>query len=170
MRVCLLIAVAGSALLCGCPINYALSPFDVTGTFSGSWEMASPNAARPYVCTAKLDLEQSLSLPFPVNHEVNGTLTFNFTCPRVLDAFASRGIPAILTLELTGALLPNGQLLFVSGACGEIECQGIFMSILGEDTDKDGQMDRLDGEWAFGALLDTTIAALSGTITASAGP
>lgn len=168
MRMQFVILAAATALLCGCPINYALSPFDATGAYTGTWEMESPDPERPYLCSAELVLEQDLALPFPANHEVRGTLTFNFTCPSVFAAFADRGIPAILTLELTGGILPNGQVLFVSGLCEEVECQGIFLSILGEDTDKDGDMDRLDGEWAFGALLDTTVAALSGAITANA--
>lgn len=170
MRVPMYILAAAAALLCGCPINYALSPFDATGSYVGTWEMESPDPERPYLCSAELVLDQDLALPFPANHEVLGTLTFNFTCPRVLAAFADRGIPAILTLELTGGILPNGQVLFASGACEEIECQGIFLTILGEDTDKDGFMDHLDGDWAFGALLDTTVAVLSGTVTANAGP
>ncbi|HNR31841.1 MAG TPA: hypothetical protein PKI11_13210 [Candidatus Hydrogenedentes bacterium] len=155
-------------LLCGCPIGYVIVPFDSSGVYSGTWEATLEGSSEVISCVVTVALEQDVEAGFPEDHLVRGTITLNMTCPGALRELGRLGFPAIVHLSLTGAQLPDGSLYFVSGACEELTCQGVFVSARGQDADDDGRMDVIEGDWSFGALIGSNIITLRGGLTAVA--
>lgn len=164
------IALAAVVALSGCPVDFVIPPFDATGQYEGQWESTVSWSSNPIRCAAKLTLEQDLNAAFPSDHNVSGTLTLNLTCPRAYALLVSRGFPAVITIEISGVQTAKGEIVFASGNCVEMDCEGVVVSAVGTDTDDDGFMDEIEATWTFGTVLDLDISAMGGTLTATRVP
>jgi len=142
--------------LCGCPTEWPLPPFDTTGEYEGSWQGQTNEAGKAEVqivtgCPLTLTLEQDLTLNYPGDHGVRGTVVIDYSCI-VLPEWMNGEIPPS-TVEVTGLLADTGELILASGGLGPGIAVLLTLGGTGADVDADGFMDTYSGSWAFGFLL-----------------
>lgn len=132
--------------LAGCPFG-TLTPFNTTGTYSGTWSTGEQGVE---ACPITLTLTQDLSASLIDRNRIEGTVTLDLTCLGVAELL----VDALLDLEpieVTGALLPNGAVELRSPdileGCPEGGCVRIALLGQGVDEDADGGMDLLEGTW-----------------------
>lgn len=131
----------------GCSIiDFPNPPFNATGTYLGPWEgRVSGSANTVDGCAVTLQLNQRISTFFPGNYRLDGELYLNFTCPSLIWALSRYSLPASATLQVTGLMLPSGQIYLGSP---RDSAGGVLLASIdgrGYDDNRDGVMDALDG-------------------------
>ena len=153
------LVVAGTILLLalgltGCP-EPVPAPFDTTGMYFGTWNGQSneENVAEQQTvlaCPLTITLEQDVSLDYPANHAVKGTVEVDYSCLELPDWIDE--IPPSQA-QVSGLLADDGTLTLLSGGCGPGLCLVMTLSGTGVDSDSDGAMDEYGGTWSFTILL-----------------
>jgi hypothetical protein len=139
--------VTAAALgLAGCPFG-TLTPFNTTGTYTGTWNTGEQGVE---ACPITLTLEQDMSASLIDRNRVTGTVTLDLSCLGVAELLVD-ALVDLDPIEVTGALLPNGAVELRSpdilDECPEGGCVRIALLSQGVDDDSDGGMDLLEGTW-----------------------
>ncbi len=108
-----------------------------------------PGFAEPISCSLDVELEQDTDATIPEDFHVWGTARLNFTCNDVLGYVHDYGLPAVVTLAVDGFMTPGGQLLLGSLEPVSEGAVGIGIDGAGADSDGDGIMDLLDGNFVL---------------------
>jgi hypothetical protein len=132
-----------------------LAPFDTTGTYAGTWsghtnEAKVEKQQTVAACPLTVTLEQDVSLAYPADHGVKGTVHVDYSC-LVLPEWVGEIPPS--DVQVAGVLADDGTLTLLSGGCGTGMCVVMALSGQGVDADSDGAMDEYGGAWSFTILL-----------------
>lgn len=151
----------------GCSLlDWPAPPFDASGTYTGNWEGQVTGGADTLCgCSAILVIDQRMGSGFPANYEVKGNLYLNLTCPSLMRVLSSYGVPASVTVPVSGLMLPGKQ-MFLSGASRGAGAN-VYASIdgTGRDVNGDGVMDALDGDFELRFVFSgTDQVSIAGTI------
>lgn len=150
---CLFFAAALVMLTTGCPGTPPPPPFNMSGTYAGTWQgqtTGGPEGQEILACPLTIELTHNPSVPWPQSYAVSGTVTVDYSCwdlPEWLDA------PPPSVIEVGGVLTAEGGLGLVSGGCTTALCAGVGLSGPIVDTDEDGQADVYSGDWGLTILL-----------------
>lgn len=149
----LTLVVTVAAFVVGCPAPPP-PPFDTTGTYIGTWQGRTDEPEKEkqeiVACPLTITLTQDVSLRWPADHGVKGTVEIDYSCIELPDWLET---PPPSTVQVTGLLADDETLGLLSGGCGTGMCLVLAMGGPGVDEDQDGLMDNYSGDWAFGFLL-----------------
>ncbi|MBP8128993.1 MAG: hypothetical protein KA184_05385 [Candidatus Hydrogenedentes bacterium] len=166
----LILALAGAAacVLAGCPL-YPVPPYNASGTYEGDWSSYIPVLGdEPVVCTLKLEFEQETLLNvYPLNHYIQGKVTFDFSCPLVSVLLLLLGLPQQVSYDIVvGSMQPDGTVNLVCSDNLEGFTSVATVQAATADTDEDGFMDTLEGTWYFTVPTGSVPVLVEGDFTA----
>ncbi len=137
----------------GCNVldNVAKPPFSAQGVFDGSWTARVGNPERDIECVVQLILAQDVAASLPNRYRVDGTIKLNFTCTSVLEAYPEAELPAAVSINVVGFMLPDGRLLM--GAVQQEDSGNIVFGLDAQGEDRTGQgfMTGLSGSFTVAA-------------------
>ncbi len=134
------------AAMSGCGLLGISPPYQTEGTYSGSWNGSlSGGLDMDTACSARLSVfsDEPDTL---FGRKINGSLTVFFSCSDLLDAIAEQGLPARITLDITGSSYSFDRFSFAGTYSGSKLTETVSFVGNGEDTDGDGMMDRVKGK------------------------
>ena len=134
-----------------CNIEFPKPPFDTTGTYIGTWSGVSDDTAQTVAaCPLTINLNQDLTLAYPGDHAVTGTVTIDYSCIELPD-WVDEPLPT--TVPVAGILKDDGTLGLMTGGCDVAICVVLGLAGQGYDDEGDGVMDAYEGNWTYAILL-----------------
>lgn len=151
------VGIAGALLACafalsGCP--ELLMGANFSGTYEGTWQIpAEDEGGETEICPISLELAH---FPGANNLEdatrVTGYINLDFTCFSVLNAVLLLQQIEVGEIEVTGYAIAGGTFLLRSvdliSGCNSDVCISLVLTGQAVDTDSDGMVDELSGEWS----------------------
>lgn len=135
-----------------CSVDLPKPPFDVTGSYAGTWQGQSEDdqAQEVAACPLQITLTQDVTAGYPADHGVQGTVVIDYSCFQWPEWFPP--VPPS-TVNVSGLLGDNGHLVLLSGGCGTGFCVVLSLDGPAVDNDSDGHADVYSGTWHLAFLL-----------------
>lgn len=159
-----LAGAASLGLLAGCP--ELLSAINMTGTYEGKWVLPGEGDAPDENCPISLELVHYAGANDELDAtEVSGYVNLDFTCFETLQTLLELQEIEVGEIPVVGRVITGGNFLLRSediiGGCNSDLCISLVLTGQAEDTDDDGEADKVSGNWnaVFPVQLSGTFSA-----------
>lgn len=123
-------------------------PFDATGKYRAVWT-GLINEEFEQSCALTLDFQHDTNGFLPGSSVLEADVTLNLSCPGVYRLLEDTGLPAIHTVPVRGYVSANGRVYLGAVQTTARYQLAVGIDAQGRDDDRDGRMDRLDGDFNF---------------------